>query len=147
MADEEYAPTKSALAAENEQIFRRAFSQLYGVDPSGTGPKPTVGEYLGQLGKVATAGIVGRGGIGSIGEIGASNANKLIAQLKSLPIPQRVEAVTTRLTALNTHLEQVTEFSGNFRGPRPGIDPAYVDRIFQEHEALTGFLKSLRRGA
>ena len=45
--------------------FRKGFSALYGIDPSARGPKPSVAEYIGQLGKVATAALGGRGGFGA----------------------------------------------------------------------------------
>ena len=60
---EEYARHRPAQA-ETEQMFRSVFQTLYGMDPSAKGPQPSVGEYIGQLGKAATAALGGRGGVG-----------------------------------------------------------------------------------
>lgn len=64
MAETEYATTKSAQVAETEQMFRSVFQTLYGSDPAAQGPRPEIRDYVGQLGKVATATLGGRGGVG-----------------------------------------------------------------------------------
>lgn len=44
--------------------FRQAFQQLYGVDPSGEGPRPQgLMQSVGQIGRVAQAALGGRGGV------------------------------------------------------------------------------------